>query len=445
MWTREITIRLVAPVALSLLLLGGCSSDDPSSLDQEEAELTAFLRANYEIWAMPDEVPYPPDNSPQNAGFAERVELGRLLFYDPILSGDQDVACATCHHAAFAWADARALSVGVGGVDLGPDRARTMAPSDWEFITPRNSPTILDTGYYAPFAGGQPWEGKMFWDGRTVTLEAQSRAPVRSRDEMRHDAYGGPAAVSAVVAKLQAIPEYVTRFEEAFPEDLAALPEGFPIINGNTYGRAIGAYERELKTSDSPYDRFAAGDDVALTLAQKRGMQVFFEKGCVDCHSGPLFSDFEFYALGAKQGGPGRPPVHEHGNDERLDSGRFLEDPSNEAMRFAFRTPPLRNVALTAPYFHAGGEESGGDYQTLHQAVEFFNRGCNDENLEEWRLPDGTAELMMSEDEVDDVVAFLHSLTATRLDSEFTDGHSPVQVPSGLTPPISTLPPALTN
>ncbi len=449
-WNRRRVVAMGAGLLFAAAAGGimGCADDDPMGMSQEERELTELLRQSYEFWPLPEEAPYPPDNGPANAGYAERVALGRLLFYDPLISGDDDVACATCHHAALAWADARPLSIGVGGEGLGPDRVRTLMPSEWEFITPRNSPTVLDTAFNAPFPGGAPWEGKMFWDARTTSLESQARAPIRSRDEMRHDAYPSGAAVTAVVTELRAIDEYVQRFTAAFADEAAALPESSQaqIIDGNTYSRALAAYERELRGGDSPYDRFARGDDTALSLSQKRGLQLFFEEGCADCHHGPMFSDFGFYVLGSRQGGPGKPPVHEHGNDAREDTGRFLEDSSDETMRYAFRTPSLRNVALTAPYFHAGGEESGGDYQTLRQVIDFFDRGCNDQGLEAFRLAPGLSQPMgLSEQQKDDLVAFLQSLTATRLVSPFIDGSVPDRVPSGLEPPGAGLPPVLTR
>lgn len=435
------------------LLLGGCSGDDGGTgMSDEEAQLTAQIRARYgsALVPLPDEPPYPADNSPANAGYLDRLELGKLLFYDPMLSGDDDVSCGHCHHPAFAWGDGRSLSIGVGGVGLGPDRVRTQPPGElvleeWEFMTPRNSPTILDTGYFAPFSGGDDWEGIMFWDGRTFSLEKQARAPVRSRDEMRHDAYGGPEAVGLICDDLRANPEYLARFKASFPDELQALKDqGRPeeeVIDADTYARAVAAYEREHFTADSPFDRFARGDDTALTMSQKRGLTVFFESGCDACHTGPLFSDFQFYALGTAQGGPGKPPIHEHGDG--TDQGRYHEsfDPAD---RFAFRTPPLRNVALTPPYFHAGGEGTSGDYQTLRQVVEFFNRGGNDLGLDGAQLDESMVPLGLGEQEITDLVAFLESLTATRIGSSRVQIGVPASVPSGLQPP-EVLTPVLTN
>jgi cytochrome c peroxidase len=432
----------IALLAAILLGMSACGSDDDEA-GNPEAELTAMIRSSYVLEALPAAPPYPPDNGPQSAGYPERVALGRLLFFDPILSGDQDVACGTCHHPAFAWADGRALSIGVGGVGLGPDRERTLGDSEFEFMTPRNSPTVLDAGFNRPPAGKPDWEGVMFWDGRTSSLEAQARAPIRSRDEMRHDAYPDFYAVQNVIAKLRAIPGYVERFAVAFPEAAALLPpeRAAEIIDSNTYARAIAAYERELYTADSPFDRFARGDDAAMSFAQKRGLDLFWRSGCAECHSGAMFSDFGFCAIGVLQAGPGKPPIHERGDGS--DEGRYAED-GLEEHRYAFRTPSLRNVALTAPYFHTGGEASGGDYGTLRQVLEFFNRGCNDQGLGAQHLHPSAAPLGFSSEQIDDLVAFLESLSSTRLGSPYVDPTVPEAVPSGLAPPEAR-PPVLTR
>lgn len=451
MMDRRIVFLFVG--SLTVFGLAACSSSDGGDpptgpVDptwEDEAGLTAFIRATLPLEPLPSDVAYPPDNRPDDPGYAKRVELGRLLFFDPLLSGNDDISCGHCHHPAFAWADGRGLSIGVGGEGLGPDRIRglpegTETMHEWEFFTPRNSPTILDVGRNAPFEDGDgPWDGRMFWDGRTSGLEAQARAPIKSRDEMRADAYSSGLAVSVVVEELRANPEYVALFAEAFPDQ--------PEIDANTYARAVAAYERELRTADAPYDDFARGVDSALTMEQKTGLLLFHQVGCVECHSGPTFSDFEFRALGVKQGGPGKPPIHERG--DYSDIGRYaagLATTNDPANRWAFRTPSLRNVALTAPYFHTGGVGTDGDadYQTLRQVVEFFDRGGNDEGLPADSVHPFVRPLGLEEDQIDALVAFLESLTATRIASPWIDPTVPAEVPSGLQPP-AVLAPVLTN
>ena len=446
LWSGRVRTTLVLAV-LAVLLLAGCSgSDDPVQPPENltpEQELTRFIRANYPLETTPKNIPYPPNNPPDD----EVIALGRLVFFDPVLSGDGDVACATCHHPAFAWGDGLPVSIGVGGEGIGPDRVATLPGQPTEFTTPRNSPTVLDVAFNRPFAGEGEHRGRMFWDGRANGLEEQARLPVRSRDEMRHDAYTAPEALTRVLENLQAIDEYVALFAAAFPAVADQIENAFGpgyehlVINGDTYSRALAAYQRELVTADSPYDRFVRGADDALTYSQKRGLDIFHRVGCFECHSGPMFSDYEFHALGVKQGGSGKPPIHETGDGSDL--GRYLESGRAED-RNAFRTPTLRNIALTAPYFHTGGVETGGDYQTLRSVIEFHRRGGNDEGLPVEALSPDLKAIELLEPEVEDLIAFLESLTAARLASDRVDPTVPAEVPSGLAPP-PILPPVLTN
>ncbi len=448
MTSRPHTLRrartwLLLSVTAALLVSGCSDSSDPVPNLDPEAQLTADIRANYTLYAMPTTVAYPPNNP----AIDERIALGRLVFFDPILSGDGDVACATCHHPAFAWADGRDVSIGVGGEGIGPDRVQTLPAAPFEFTTPRNSPSVLDNAFYAPFPGEDPWMGVMFWDGRTTSLEEQSRNPLRSRDEMRHDAWDAPEALTRVVELMQQVPEYVQLYAAAFPDEAEAVRQQYGeenlhlVINGDTYSRAIGAYERELVTTGSPFDDFVRGDDAALTYSQKRGLDLFFRKDCAECHSGPLFSDFRFHTLGVKQGGAGKPTPDEGGDG--TDLGRFRESGLPEDL-YAFRTPPLRNIALTAPYFHTGGIEFDGSYATLRDVLEFHQRGGNDEGLPAEYLDPLIKPVELTEQDIVDMIAFMESLTATRLASDRVDPTVPETVPSGLTPP-EVLPPVFTN
>ena len=265
------------------------------------------------------------------------AELGRLLFWDPILSGDRDIACGTCHHPDFAYADGRDLSLGTGSVGLGPrraDRSNGRIPT-----VKRNAPTVLNTMYNGVEESRRRRDGgstldsvnharaPMLWDSRIRSLESQALEPLRTREEMRGDAYSETEAVDRVVERLQAIPEYVTRFEEAFGTGTA--------IDGQQLGAAIAAFERSLLAMNSPFDRFRAGDASALTEQQQRGMETFDEVGCDRCHEGPMFSDFDLHAEGVSE-------------------NPKLREPDAGTRRFRFRTPSLRNVALTAPYMHNG-------------------------------------------------------------------------------------------
>lgn len=307
------------------------------------------------------------------------VRLGEALFFDKILSGNLDISCATCHHPQFAGGDGLPLSFGTGGHGLGPDR---VLGRDRELI-PRNAPEL--------FNRGSPEFTTMFWDGRVnlsavygldtpvgnglpplldTALEAQGMFPVTSRDEMRGnfgdaDVNGRlnnlatisdmrPKAVwAALMKRLLAIPEYVDLFAAAYPytpvEEL-----GFEHA-----ANAIAAFEiAAFSFDDSPWDRYLAGERDALSEEAKAGAILFFgEAGCAECHSGNLLTDQQFHNIGVPQLGPGK--LDEETN---LDLGRFLET-GLAADRYAFRTPPLRNVTLTAPYMHNGA------YPDLEAAV----------------------------------------------------------------------------
>ena len=342
-------------------------------------------------------------------------ELGRLLFWDPVLSGARDVACATCHHPDFAYADGRDLSLGVGAMGLGPtrvDKSGGRVP-----VVKRNSQTILNTGFNGldgrhrrrgfgdAAARVDPATAPMFWDSRVRSLETQALEPIKALEEMRGTSYPEDEAVGIVVERLRSIPEYVTRFEDAFGPGTS--------IDAARLGQAIAAFERSLVAMDSPFDRFRAGDTQALTLQQRRGFETFDDVGCDRCHRGTVFSDFDLEAEG----------VAEH---------PLLSVPDAGDGRFRFRTPSLRNVALTAPYMH------NGTLATLEDVLRFYDNGRSENpNVLNRRGQggDGVARLSgsfrrvdnMSDREMRDITAFLESLTDTNFDRAI-----PSSVPSGL-------------
>jgi cytochrome c peroxidase len=350
------------------------------------------------------------------------VALGRLLFWDPILSGHRDVACATCHHPDFAYADGRDISLGVGAVGLGParaDRSNGAMPA-----MRRNSQTILNTAFNGDdrrrgrgrgrrrgrALGGIPVAvnqagAPMFWDSRARSLEAQALEPIKALEEMRGTAYSEAEALNRVVARLRDVPEYVDLFREAFGEDAE--------IDASRLGQAIAAFERTLVATNSPFDRFQAGDPTALTAAQQRGLTAFRNADCDQCHDGPMLSDFDLHAEG----------VGEHPTVAEADTGDG---------RFRFRTPTLRNVALTAPYMH------NGTLATLEDVLRFYDDGRSlNPNVSTGRRRGGVAQLDrnfrgvndMTDAEMRDIVAFLEALT----DPDF-DRTIPARVPSGLPP-----------
>jgi cytochrome c peroxidase len=351
---------------------------------------------------------------------SSQANLGRLLFWDPILSGNQDTACATCHHPDLAYADGRDLSRGTGAIGLG--RLRKDVSNGQIPVVKRNSPTILNVAFNGlDDRGGRrrreraqqpvdPARAPMFWDSRVRSLEVQALEPIKAQEEMRGNAYPESAALDIVVDRVGRIPGYVTLFREAFG------PEA--VVDARGMGAAIAAFERTLVAMNSPFDRYRAGELSALTAQQRRGLDTFDEVGCDRCHDGPMFSDFDLHAEG----------VREH---------PLLKEPDAGAGRFRFRTPSLRNVALTAPYMH------NGTLATLQDVLRFYDRGRSENpNVSDERDGDGENRRRiarisgqfrrvddMSDREMEDIVAFLESLTDTNFDREI-----PAKVPSGLPP-----------
>ena len=251
----------------------------------------------------------------------------------------------------------------------------------------------------------------MFWDGRVRRLENLVTLPQREFTEMRGDVYPIEVTLDSVVARLREIGEYQTLFEEAFPERAPGAA-----IDSTSVSHALAQFVRSLVGDQSAYDRFVDGDETALSVSQKRGLMLFHGKaGCVECHAGPMFSDFDFHVVGARQTGPGfQTTPHE-------DFGRWnvthLEDD-----RWKFRTPSLRNAAETGPYMHDGA------YVTLRDAVRFMSNGGADHP----DIPLDRIELVnrnLTDAEVDDLVAYLESLT------DVPPVQLPTRLPSGLNPP----------
>ncbi|MCA9973734.1 MAG: right-handed parallel beta-helix repeat-containing protein [Anaerolineales bacterium] len=255
---------------------------------------------------------FPATNEPaDNPTTPQKAELGRLLFFDPVLSGSDDVSCAHCHHPDLGFGDGRSHAVGPGGAELA-----------------RNTPGLWNVAYAQ----------NLFWDGRLQSLEAQAEVPLTHPDEM------GVDDTAALTAELLAIPAYADLFAAAFPGET---------IDFAHVERALAAFQRTLLTADSPFDRYAAGDFEALTAAQRRGLALFRSGAtrCFECHAAPTFATDGFRVVGVPGDDPGRAGV----SDDGLDG--------------AFKVPALRNVALTAPYMH------DGSLATLADVVDFYAEG----------------------------------------------------------------------
>ncbi len=402
----------VAVLAVSALLAAACGDstrtdpgDDPST-DLRARALTAGLAP------MPPEPPHPVDN-PYDAN---RVELGHFLFFDPILSGPQNVACSTCHLPAFAFGDGRQFPSGAGATGLGPERTLPDPPPLREM--PRNSPTVMNVGLFGRMSPTASTTAAMFWGANAFGLEDQVLGPIAADNELRGLAYSKMEARDSVLARLRGIPEYVQLFTAAYPSVDASTPE--QIITTTTLRRAIAAYIRELTTPHAPIDEFLAGDDDALTTTQKAGLELFIGKaGCVACHSGPLLSDFTPHVLGTPQAGLGRDTTP--GDD--IGWGEHGGTP------YAFRTPQLRQVALTAPYFHAGTAP------TLQSVIRFKNNGASGyARVSSSMLDPDFHPLGLSDQEIAEIVSFLDALTdsVTTRSPPFL---APERVPSGLPVP----------
>lgn len=330
-----------------------------------------------------------------DSGNESMVALGRALFFDPILSGDRNISCATCHHPSAGTSDALPVSIGAGG--SGSRAARDVAAG--AFVA-RNAPSVYNLGAVGSVA--------LFWDGRvsrnestgvlttpeaglngstptlaaiaaqlTTATAAQALFPIVSDEEMRgnsgneiRDAPDNASAWAAVMVRLVGssngtvggIAGYRSLFTAAFPGTA-----NFDEFNIGHAGRAIAAFESAVFRSDasaglSAFDRYLTGERAALSVAEKRGALTFFGRrgGCARCHNGPALSDFAFHSIAAPQVGPGA------GGEASEDRGRALVS-GNTADNYQFRTPPLRNVELSAPYTHSGA------YSTLEAVVNHYS------------------------------------------------------------------------
>jgi cytochrome c peroxidase len=367
------------------------------------------------VSALPSTPQAPGDNPTTPA----KVALGKLLFWDPLLSGPQDVACATCHHPQNAYAEDRDLSLGVTGIGLG--RFRRQAPGSSIPIVKRNSPTVLNAAFNGIDESGRydPATAPMFWDMRIRSLESQALEPLKSHEEMRENTYPEDEAVARVVAKLRANAEYRSLFAGAFG--------GEQPVSAENLGRAIAAFERTLLANNSPFDRYMRGDRSAMTEQQVRGMQRFEEIGCIRCHNGPMFSDYKLHVMGvpdnpalpASDGGAQKPPCPASPQEPRTAASRAACD------SYAFRTASLRNLDFTFPYQH------NGTSRTLSAVVGFYESTIagksRNPNVSYEELDPRLRELKNVDEEDVDLIEFLHALS----DGSF-DRTIPERVPSGL-------------
>jgi cytochrome c peroxidase len=412
-WIQR-TLPFAAAVAVGVA--AACGSDGPGTGPETQNEAEALRVLALAAGLAP--VPVEPVRPVENPYRVEKVELGRLLFFDPILSGPMDVACSTCHLPRFAFADGRQFPSGAGGVGLGPERSEPSPP-----MRPmeRNSPTVFNAGVYGRMSTQPTTNGTMFWGGGAFGIEDQALNPIAADKELRGTAYSKVHAIDSVLTRLRSIDGYVDRFADAYPEIFDVYGrERTRLVTATTLRRSLAAYVRELITPDAPLDRFLKGDDQALSARAQAGLRLFVEKGgCAGCHAGPLLSDFSMHVLGARQEGLGR--------DTTLGDDLGWGEHGGEL--YSFRTPPLRQVELTAPYFHAGTAA------TLAEVVRFKNAGVSEHSaVAASDLDPLLKPLGLTDDEMLDLIAFMAALTdrTTILGPLF---QAPDDVPSGLEVP----------
>lgn len=314
------------------------------------------------------------------------ASLGRLLFYDPLLSGNKNIACATCHHPAFGTSDGVPLAIGEGGVGLGPKRRSDPDHMPEERI-PRNAPALFNLGAYefsTMFHDGRlqsdptqpggirtPMDADMV-SGFASVLSAQTMFPVLSRDEMaggfrendigravRQGLITGQGGAWDLIARRVAdVPAYTQMFRALYPHI-----DGGDDIAFTDISNAIAVFMAfEWRSDTAPFDAVLRGQ-ATLEGGALRGQNLFYgTANCASCHSGPFQTDHRFHAMGAHQIGPGKSAAFE---DHHTDTGRYLVT-GNPADLFAFRTPSLRNVTLTGPYGHTGAEADLAQFVANH-------------------------------------------------------------------------------
>jgi cytochrome c peroxidase len=377
--------------ALCLFLtVAACSEPDQKHSAQVPRKKIATMNR-----ALPTEVLTPADN-PSSAA---KIKLGKLLFYDPILSGNKDVACATCHHPESGYAEFLDLSIGVNGHGLG-SRRRFNQPNTIPFVK-RNSQSILNTAFNGIQVSNKysPNEAPMFWDLRVKGLEEQALEPIKSFEEMRGPNFDQQEILTEIVTRLRSIAEYQDLFRQAFDTENP--------INTTNLAKAIAAFERTLITNNSRFDQYMRGDREALSLSEQEGFEIFKQVGCPNCHNGAMFSDFEPHVLGT--------PV----NDKLPEFDRGIDS------TFAFRTPTLRNLRFTAPYMH------NGSLPTLKRVLEFYEDisvgKSQHPQVSRAELDPLVGELSLKVKDMSSIISFLNSLNDPNFDRSIPD-----RVPSGL-------------
>ncbi|MGR3310933.1 MAG: cytochrome-c peroxidase [Candidatus Brocadiales bacterium] len=297
-------------------------------------------------------VPIPADNPQTQA----KVDFGKQLYFDPRLSGNNKMSCATCHLPSLGFSNGQPFAKG------GPDMTDEGG---------RNTPTVYNTAYIK----------SQFWDGRAASLEEQALGPIQNPIEMHED-------LSKLVAELNAIPAYAMQSKAIFGTEIT--PE--------VIAKSIAAFERTVISTNSPFDKYMEEDKTAMSESAIRGMELFNGKArCIRCHNGPNFTDDKFHNIGVPSPDPTKFDVGRYGvtNDEK-DKG-------------AFKTPTLRSIAETAPYMH------NGFAPLLMEVIEFYNQGGGRGGGRDPSKDTEVISLKLTQQEKEDLLEFLKALTGEPL------------------------------
>ncbi|MEQ6203834.1 cytochrome c peroxidase [Sulfitobacter sp. HNIBRBA2951] len=407
-------------------------------------------------------LPQPASDKDYHAFPPDMIELGRDLFFDPILSGNKNIACATCHHPSLGTSDAMSLSIGEGGLGLGADRKADAGNRPQDRI-PRNAPALFNLGakeFTVMFHDGRTAKDRhaMFGirmpEGRTLErpvaspLAAQNILPILSPAEMaghpgeneiadavaEERIMGPDGAWDLLARRVQAITEYRERFKSLGTSD----------IHITDIGTALSAFiGSEFRADQSPFDRYLAGDTDAMTAQELAGMDLFYGKArCSTCHTGTFQTDHDFHAIGLPQFGPGKL--------DYADTGLGMVSGEADDM-YRFRTPTLRNVTQSAPYGHNGAYSNLEDIVRHHlnavQGLAQYDRNAallpsDIDGADDWKAMDDFDEVMriaeaieisiikMEEDEIAKIMSFLGALTDEGVIERGLG--VPASVPSGL-------------
>ena len=337
------------------------------------------LPGQFNIGPLPTAAPAPADNPVTG----EKVALGRQLFFDPILSANNKISCASSHSPKKGFADGR-------------DRSNGFSEG---IKTKRNSPTVLNAAFNGIDLHGNldPKDSPQFYDNRAHSLEQQCLEPLLNPDEMKGSAVSASVYMEQLEEKVTSIKAYRTLFYRAFSDSTASIAN---------ITKAIATYERTLITPNTPFDRYMRGDLNAMTEKQIRGMEAFISTGCNNCHSGPMFSDYKLHVLG----------VDEHPGLQRFDEG---------GGNYAFRTTTLRNLAYTAPYMHNGTASSLTEVMRFYERKRSKHTEVSNRDL----APEFRALKLnpFNRVRVNEIIAFLEALNDPKFDQSI-----PESVPSGL-------------